>query len=130
MKVWRVEHGTLSARRGCPSGPYQGDRAHLSDELRNRLQEMGYAHSDESHLPPYADPLLGYIDYGEFCGLASRAELDNWFDGWHETLEATGFMVSVYDVPARSVRKGKDGQVVFKIKDATRVGAEMWGVFA
>ncbi|WP_030737294.1 hypothetical protein [Streptomyces sp. NRRL S-31] len=127
MKVWRVEHST--ANGWCaPLGPYRTSYSALPIKDREILHGMGRSHADGTHRAPGLDPDIRYIDADEVCGLDSREALDTWFQGWHTELERTGFMVSVYEVPTKSVRCGSNGQVVFKAHAAVRVGAEFWEV--
>lgn len=126
MKVWRVEHGEHQDQEQRPYGPYR-TYGNLPTE---GLADMYGAHCGGVHATPYGDPKLMGISFGELCALESRTALDAWFDGWHEVLDSLGYVISVYEVPARSVRKGSNGQVVFTYTDAKRLANEFWGVMA
>ncbi|MGX1133217.1 hypothetical protein RKD49_005407 [Streptomyces glaucescens] len=132
MKVWRVEHETLiDESTGFPAGPYRCAGKLEDESHRLALRNMSWAHCAEDHISPSADARLEYcIMRDEVCGLMSREALDTWFNEWHKTLSAAGFMISVYEVPKDAVRVGSNGQVVFKHSAATRVGAEFWEVIA
>jgi len=69
-------------------------------------------HASGDNPGPQGDPQLGGIQPGEHCGFATLEALDDWFDGYHEALEALGFMIARYSVPLQLVRYGKQ-QVVF-----------------
>lgn len=126
MKVWRVEHGEKQDSRNLPYGPYRA----AGEVSREGLAGMYQAHSDRKHQTPIGDPMLNGIDYDEVCGMDSRSALDEWFSGWTEVLDSLGFLVSVYEVPAGSVRKGSHGQVLFRYCDARRIANEFWSVAA
>lgn len=86
-------------------GPY-------SPEYAEQLEAMFEDHGNGEHPGPGDDPQLGFIQPGEHCGFATIDQLDEWFDGYHEALQAEGFVISKYLVPLQLVRFGKQ-QVVF-----------------
>lgn len=111
MKVWRVAHKEATYE-GFPSGPYACVET-LPQETVDALEGMYDAHTDDAHMTPHRDGNLRGIREFERCGFDSRAALDEWFSGWHETLDEHGFIVWVYDVDDEEVRKGANGQLVF-----------------
>lgn len=90
-RVWRVED--IDGR-----GPY------------SVLHGMGQAHNDDEHPDPYndgfrrrwSDPFIGK-DKPEWspelsCGLRSREDVAEWFDGWGLKLAKAAFSVVVFDI--------------------------------
>jgi hypothetical protein len=95
--LWRSEHtlfDLLSAHNANPDHPawyYSFFTGSEKDDMPHILSE----------------------DYLAACD--SRESLDAWFDGWHEVLEANGFRVKEYTVPAENVMDSRSGlQVAFR----------------
>lgn len=123
MIVWRVGHKS-ALDSGFPSGPYTCTG--LNDEDTSRVWGMASEHSNATHPSPYADPALYGIASFERCGFDSREALNEWFDGWTDALEASGFVVWKYEVPDWAARVGRMGQVVFDAHEAVEVGSFPW----
>lgn len=103
VSIYRVE----TPRGGA--GPY--DKA-----LWDELEAMFCEHGSGTHPGPADDPLLRGISDNEYCGFATLADLDEWFDGFHDALHKLGFLVAKYVVPAHIVRYGTK-QAVFRRGD-------------
>lgn len=104
-------------------GPYQG---------RDRILAMCNSHAEEGHpawslcmsclgiwgceCDDYTPEVDEYtVDYRYLAACDSREALDAWFDGWQDQLEANGFRVVEYTVPAENVVDSRSGlQVAFK----------------
>lgn len=100
-----MQVSVLRVEQSDGAGPYSPD--YLDD-----LADMFLEHGDGTHPGPKDDPQLGYMWEEENCGFATLDALDEWFDGYHEALEALGFAISKYLVPIQDVRFGKQ-QLVF-----------------
>lgn len=122
MKVWRVAHKEATYN-GFPSGPYACMET-LPQEASDALEDMYGDHTDDSHKTPYGDGRLRGIRENERCGFNSREALDEWFAGWHETLDGHGFVVWVYEVDDDECRVGDNGQTVFNDAWADEIGTE------
>ncbi|SFI81088.1 hypothetical protein SAMN05216275_10551 [Streptosporangium canum] len=122
MKVWRVAHKTLTYN-GFPSGPYVSKG--IPVEVQEGLARMNQAHTfDCEHPSPDSDGGLDGIRNHERCGFDSREALDEWFYGFTKDLHDYGFCVYTYDLPDRTVRVGRFGQVVFSVQYALETGVE------
>lgn len=112
MRVWRVAHDSIS-EDGFPTGPYR-QRRELSEDDRDALREMSWAHGDDRHPSPNWDPSLVQIRYDERCGFNSLSALYGWFEEqWREALRAAGYYIYVYVVPGDDARVGEYGQTLF-----------------
>lgn len=104
VSIFRVE----KPRGGA--GPYDS-------QYWDELGDMFDAHrANTGHDTPANDPLLRRIAEDEHCGFATMADMDVWFDGYHDDLHKLGFIVAKYVVPAHIVRYGVN-QAVFRRGD-------------
>ena len=105
VEVYRVEHRTDG------SGPYNPRGADAP-----RMFRMAEEHQDENHPGPYEG---GEFDFpfdlrdDHFFGFQSLDLLTAWFDGWLAKLDAAGYRVATYRVPADAVVLGRH-QCVFE----------------
>lgn len=108
-------------------GPYRANYGLVRPQW---VQDMGDSHAG-SHHPTWTYQVVEYdpgedyytwgpeeIPYGYeegeanssyIAACASRKALDTWFDGWQDQLEANGFHVVEYTVPAENVVDGRSG---------------------
>lgn len=86
---------------------------------RHPLISMCDSHTDADHpvwLTWWGDGDFSYeeIEPEHLAACDSREALDAWFDGWQDKLEANGFRVVEYTVPAENVVDSRSGlQVAF-----------------
>ena len=91
----------------------RGGHGPYSAEYEEALYAMFEDHRSGEHPGPQDDPQLGKeILPGEHCGFATLDALDEWFEGYHDSLEELGFMIAKYSVPKELVRYGRQ-QLVF-----------------
>lgn len=81
---------------------------------------------DEGHPRPQEDGIAfrnyGYgAGDGRLCGFASPADAKTWFKDWQRKLNAEGFQLTEYEVPADAVEEGSQ-QLVFDRSQATTIG--------
>lgn len=111
VDVYRVEH----CSNGC--GPYnpRGEAPYV--------WEMIDAHGNDPERPgPYAlDEFPDMFDLSteHIFGFHTLDLLAAWFDGWGPTLDAAGYRIAVYRVPAGAVVRGRT-QCVFPRHHARR----------
>lgn len=106
LLVYRVAHPTICcARTGVPKGPYMG-----SSDWANYL--VPYKASPT----PCSDGLVD-IEADEVCGFSSMEAFFAWFGRAIFSLDAAGYTLHVYRVPASAVRHGRR-QVVYRYEEA------------
>lgn len=96
------------------TGPYGND---ADGEY---LQQMNAQHGDADHPDPFDDELLDGIYPDERCGFPTLCALEDWFDGYMDSLAECGYRIAVYTVPFHDVRYGLK-QAVFLKRDAAPV---------
>ena len=127
MRVYRVSHKTLRGEGGFPLGPY-ADRSGMHDvvpdEEMRALGAMSWAHDYDTHPSPYLDAGITDFTQQDVCAFRSLESLRAWFEPhWRVLLDAVGFQVEIYDVPAEAVQHG-EAQSVFKRAEGRCVGAQ------
>jgi hypothetical protein len=114
VKVYRVEYPDT----GCgPYNPY-GDAPYIGDMIA--------AHGNDPQRPgPFADgefPDMFDLSTSHYFGFHSWRLFSFWFKGWRSVLQAEGYRLAVYTVPASDVVQGRS-QCAFR---RDRVLAKEW----
>ncbi|AXH67202.1 hypothetical protein SEA_WOFFORD_262 [Streptomyces phage Wofford] len=122
MIVYRValspkHEGNLT---GKWAGPYREGWDSFDPNVKAVSNRLCREHVDESHPTPWTD-LPGGISPNEFCVLISEGQLAKWFENFGHDLDAAGYSVVAYDVPAEKVRSGTY-QSVAAVTDSDIVG--------
>jgi hypothetical protein len=75
---------------------------------------MNAVHGDAEHPDPADDPMLDGINPDESCGFATVCDLEDWFSGYEDTLDACGYRIAVYSVKRDYVRYGHNQALFLK----------------
>lgn len=129
MLVYRVAHSEImdpNTGDRYPIGPYRArTQARLEPDVRERLTEMAWRHTDDGHPSPTQDGIK-FFPSDHLCAFPGNDALRDWFAGYLDLLYRGHFRVFAYDVPKRSVFQGHV-QVVFNPRDALLRGS--WAIW-
>lgn len=91
-----------------------GDGPYADDADSKIIEHMNAVHGDDEHPDPSEDPLLDGINPDESCGFATLCDLEEWFAGYGDALDAAGYSIVCYSTRREFVRWGKNQCVFLK----------------